>query len=184
MILPAPVTNWELHGVTLAGYCYAMRQGTKVQIVTAYRVSHNVKTLRYAVTLQVCTHLNVRPHTHTIVLRLSVYVWGHITNHILEMHFLVFCCSVLHARGLFLCIWILRCPSRKNHLMISLEICTNTHTERQYIHKRTVVIFAMFSLQCKLSSKLAEPPVSFFNFNWLWWCIFGVTGNMKLQHDN
>jgi hypothetical protein len=40
MILLAPVTNWEPHGLTLAGYCYAMRHGTKVQIVTPYLVSH------------------------------------------------------------------------------------------------------------------------------------------------
>jgi hypothetical protein len=35
----APVTDWEPHGVTLAGYCYAMKHGMKVQIVTPYRVS-------------------------------------------------------------------------------------------------------------------------------------------------
>jgi hypothetical protein len=40
IMLLAPVTNWEPHGVTLAGYCYAMRHGMKVQIVTAFRVSH------------------------------------------------------------------------------------------------------------------------------------------------
>jgi hypothetical protein len=57
MMLLAPVTNWEPHGVTLAGYCYAMRHGMKVQIVTPYHVTHNVMALRYAVTLQVCTHL-------------------------------------------------------------------------------------------------------------------------------
>jgi hypothetical protein len=34
MILLAPVTNWEPHGVALAGYCYAMRHGMKIQIVT------------------------------------------------------------------------------------------------------------------------------------------------------
>jgi hypothetical protein len=39
MMFLAPVTNWEPHGVTLAGYCYAMRHGMKVQIVTPYRVS-------------------------------------------------------------------------------------------------------------------------------------------------
>jgi hypothetical protein len=55
MMLLAPVTNWEPHGVTLAGYCYVMRYGMKVQIVTPNRVSH---LQRYAVTLQVCTHLN------------------------------------------------------------------------------------------------------------------------------
>jgi hypothetical protein len=38
-MLLAPVTNWEPHGVTLAGYCYAMRHGMKVQIVTLFRVS-------------------------------------------------------------------------------------------------------------------------------------------------
>jgi hypothetical protein len=40
MMLLAPVTNWEPHAVTLAGYCYAMRHGMKVQIVTPYLVSH------------------------------------------------------------------------------------------------------------------------------------------------
>ena len=36
----APVINWEPQGVTLAGYCYAMRQGMKVQVATPYRVSN------------------------------------------------------------------------------------------------------------------------------------------------
>jgi hypothetical protein len=40
MMLLAPVTNLEPHGVTLAGYCYAVRQRMKVQIVTPYRVIH------------------------------------------------------------------------------------------------------------------------------------------------
>jgi hypothetical protein len=53
----AAVTNWEPHCVTLAGYCYAVRHGIKVRLVTPYRVSHNVTALRYVVTLQVCTHL-------------------------------------------------------------------------------------------------------------------------------
>jgi hypothetical protein len=39
IMLLAPVTNWEHDGVTLAGYCYAMRHGMKVQIVTPFRVS-------------------------------------------------------------------------------------------------------------------------------------------------
>ena len=54
-IARAPVTNWEPQCVTLAGYCYAVRHGMKVQLVTPYRVSH---LQRHAVTLQVCTHLN------------------------------------------------------------------------------------------------------------------------------
>jgi hypothetical protein len=54
MMLLAPVTNWEPHGVMLAGYCYTMRHGVKVQIVTPHCVSH---LQRYAVTVQVCTHL-------------------------------------------------------------------------------------------------------------------------------
>jgi hypothetical protein len=41
-----PVTNWEPHGVTVAGYCYAVRRGMKVQLVTPYRVSH---LLRYGI---------------------------------------------------------------------------------------------------------------------------------------
>jgi hypothetical protein len=48
MMLLAPVTNWEPHGVTLAGYCYPMRHGMKVQIVTPYRVS---QLQRYGVTV-------------------------------------------------------------------------------------------------------------------------------------
>ena len=84
----APVTNWERQCVTLAGYCYAVRHGMKVQLVTPYSVSllqrygvtvrGNVRSvypplrghesrlhshdrvLRYAVTLQVCTRLNKR----------------------------------------------------------------------------------------------------------------------------
>jgi hypothetical protein len=49
MMVLAPVTNWEPHGVTLAGYCYAMRHGMKVQIVTPYYVSH---LQRYGVTVR------------------------------------------------------------------------------------------------------------------------------------
>jgi len=56
-IARAPVTNWEPRGETLAGFCYAVRHGTKVQLVTPYRVTCKVTELRYAVTLQVCTHL-------------------------------------------------------------------------------------------------------------------------------
>jgi hypothetical protein len=56
-IARAPVTNWEPQCVTLAGYCYAVRHGMKVQLVTPYRVSHLQRYVaRYAVTLQVCTH--------------------------------------------------------------------------------------------------------------------------------
>jgi hypothetical protein len=40
MMLLAPVTNWEPYGVTLAGYCYALRDGMKPQIVTPFRVCH------------------------------------------------------------------------------------------------------------------------------------------------
>jgi hypothetical protein len=40
MMLLAPVTNWETHGVRLAEYYCTMRQGMNVQIVTPYRVSH------------------------------------------------------------------------------------------------------------------------------------------------
>jgi hypothetical protein len=36
----ASVTNWEPQWVTLAGYCYAIRHGMKVQLMTPYRVSH------------------------------------------------------------------------------------------------------------------------------------------------
>jgi hypothetical protein len=49
MMLLAPVTKWEPHGVRLAGYRYAIRHGMKVQIVTPYRVSH---LQRYGVTVR------------------------------------------------------------------------------------------------------------------------------------
>jgi hypothetical protein len=39
-ITRAPVTNWEPPGVTLAGYCYAVRHEMKFQLVTPYRFSH------------------------------------------------------------------------------------------------------------------------------------------------
>jgi hypothetical protein len=46
MMLLAPVTNWEPHDVTLAGYCYATRHGMKVQIITPSCVS---RLQRYSV---------------------------------------------------------------------------------------------------------------------------------------
>ena len=48
-IARAPVTNWEPHGVTLAEYCYAVRHGMKVWLVTPDRVSH---LQRYGVTVR------------------------------------------------------------------------------------------------------------------------------------
>ena len=45
----APVTNWEHQCATLAGYCYAVRHGMKVQLVTPYRVS---LLQRYGVTVR------------------------------------------------------------------------------------------------------------------------------------
>jgi hypothetical protein len=45
----ASVTNWEPQCVTRAGYCYAVRHGMKVQLVTPYRVSH---LQRYFVTVR------------------------------------------------------------------------------------------------------------------------------------
>ena len=45
----APVTNWERQCVTLAGYCYAVWHGMKVQLVTPCRVS---LLQRYGVTVR------------------------------------------------------------------------------------------------------------------------------------
>jgi len=60
-IIWAPVTTCEPHGVSLTGYCYAVRHRMKVQLVTLYHVSHlqsyEVTELGYVVTLQLCTHL-------------------------------------------------------------------------------------------------------------------------------
>jgi len=48
-IVRIPVTNWEPQCPTLAGCCYAVRHEKKVQLVTAYRVSH---LQRYGVTIR------------------------------------------------------------------------------------------------------------------------------------
>jgi len=45
----ALVTNWERQCVTLAGYCYAVRHGLKVQLVTPYHIS---LLQRYGVTVR------------------------------------------------------------------------------------------------------------------------------------
>jgi len=55
-IARTPVTNWERRGVTLAGYCYAVRHGMKVQL-RIVSVTCNNTALRYAVTLRVWTHV-------------------------------------------------------------------------------------------------------------------------------
>ena len=47
-IARAPITNWELHGVMLAGYCYTMKHGMKVQLTTPYHVRH---LQRYGITV-------------------------------------------------------------------------------------------------------------------------------------
>jgi hypothetical protein len=48
-IAQAHVTNWEPQCETLAGYCYAVRHGMKVQLITPYRVSH---LQRYSLTVR------------------------------------------------------------------------------------------------------------------------------------
>jgi hypothetical protein len=57
-IARAPVTKWEPHCVTLAGYCYAVWHGMKVQLVILYRVSH---LQRYSVTVR-GNVISVYPH--------------------------------------------------------------------------------------------------------------------------
>jgi hypothetical protein len=47
-IARASVTNWDPKCVTLAGYCYAVRRGMKVQLVSPDRVSH---LQRYGITV-------------------------------------------------------------------------------------------------------------------------------------
>jgi hypothetical protein len=57
-IARTPVTNWEPQCVTLAGYSYAVRHGMTVHFeLRIVSVTCNVTALRYAVALQVCTHL-------------------------------------------------------------------------------------------------------------------------------
>jgi hypothetical protein len=49
VIAQAPVTNWEPYGVTLTGYCYAVKHGMTVQLATPYHVSH---LLFYGITVR------------------------------------------------------------------------------------------------------------------------------------
>jgi hypothetical protein len=78
-IAQASVTNWEPHGVTLAGY-YALRRWMKVQLVTLYCVSH---LQRYEVTLRgnitsVCSaHNSISCHS---VHRYEVMLSGNVTS--------------------------------------------------------------------------------------------------------
>jgi hypothetical protein len=58
----------EPHGVTLAGYCYAMRHGMKDQIVAPYIVSH---LQRYGVTVR-GNVTSVYPPLGMAVLRLDI----------------------------------------------------------------------------------------------------------------
>ena len=56
-IARASVTNWEPRSVKLAGYCYAVRHGMKVQLVTPYPGRHSQ---RYGTrNVKVCTHLKI-----------------------------------------------------------------------------------------------------------------------------
>jgi hypothetical protein len=75
MMLLTPVTNWEPHGVTLAGYCYAMRHGMKFQIVTPFPVSHLQRcgvTVRGNVT-SVYPPLERRPYSKIAMNNFSVF---------------------------------------------------------------------------------------------------------------
>jgi hypothetical protein len=69
-MLLAPVTNWEPYDVNLAGYCYAMWHGMKVQIVIPYRVSH---LQRYVVSLRVVTSVYPPLSYKTSALPLPVF---------------------------------------------------------------------------------------------------------------
>jgi len=72
-IARAPVANWEPQGITLAGYCYAMRHGAKVQLVIPYRVSHlqryvltvraNVRSVYQPLAMDSVIELTLQPHT-------------------------------------------------------------------------------------------------------------------------
>jgi hypothetical protein len=92
MMRLAPVTNWEPPGVTLAGNCYVMRHGMKVQIVTVYCVSCNVTALRYVVKLQcVCPALRMSSRCCAAV----SFCWGSkkcVLN--LTLSEQIFCCMM------------------------------------------------------------------------------------------
>jgi len=72
-IAQTPATNWEPHGITLAGYFYAVRHGVIVQLVTIYRVSH---LQRYSVMV----HSNITsvdpPLAYSRSLKFPVLVWN------------------------------------------------------------------------------------------------------------
>jgi hypothetical protein len=72
-MLLAPVTNWEPHGVTLAAYCYVMRHGMKVQIVTPYRVSY---LQRYGVKVR-SKVTSVYPHLDADIAPSNISIFEH-----------------------------------------------------------------------------------------------------------
>jgi hypothetical protein len=61
MVHLAPVTNWEPHGITLAGHCYAMRYRMKVQVITPFHVSH----LQHYGVMERCNVTSVYPPYHS-----------------------------------------------------------------------------------------------------------------------
>jgi hypothetical protein len=77
MMLLAPVTNSEPHGLKLAGSYYVMRHGIRVHILNLYGVSH---LQRYSVTVRVnvtsCTQLNTHWSSTTpmVAPRVMLYV--------------------------------------------------------------------------------------------------------------
>ena len=77
-IARAPATNWEPHCVTLAGYCYAVRHGIKVQLVTPYRVSH---LQPYGVTVR-CNVTSVYPPEYFHCLSCWMLASGTQFNHL------------------------------------------------------------------------------------------------------
>ena len=87
-IARAPVANWEPQCVTLARYCYAVRHGMEVHIVTPYRASH---LQHYSVT--VCGNVtSVYPPLDLLTehdIR-DYHVGKHLPN-----------CTASHARGLW-----------------------------------------------------------------------------------
>lgn len=65
LVTPYCVTHLQYYKVTLRGNVtglhYAVTLQVCVQLITPYRVTHNVTRLRYALTLQVCTHPYIYP---------------------------------------------------------------------------------------------------------------------------
>jgi hypothetical protein len=125
MMSLAPVTNWEPHGVKLAGYCYGMRHGMKVQIVTPYRVSY---LQRYGVTIR--GNVTSVP---TLICSIRIHITNYFLHQYSETNVMQFLFSLLRIMGLYMFRTLLAHLKEALHLVYCVRVmsvgCTRIKVE-------------------------------------------------------